>query len=364
MPEFIPARELARLYYIEEVRPILEADYPDLVHSAGLIGPGSEVLGFDTEMSTDHNWGVRVAIYLTEADHARLADELRTALGYRLPFTFRGWPTAFEEVPDDPGTVVPRLTTTRPLHHRVQITTLHSFLRDYIGIELDRDLTVLDWLVIPEHNLRTLADGAVYHDGLGLLEPMRRKLAYYPHDLWLYLLSAQWQRIGQEEPFVGRAGTVGDDLGSAVIAARLVRDLMRLCLLMERQYAPYPKWFGTAFARLDCAPALTPILHNVVMAATWQEREKHLSAAYEIAAVMHNDLGITAPVPAKVSRFWSRPFWVIHGDKIARAIWDVIQDQEVRRLPFGLGKVDQYVDSTDILSDPSRCRQLAVLYAE
>ncbi len=215
MPEFIPARELARLYYVEAVRPILEADYPDLAHSAGLIGPGSEVLGFDTEMSTDHGWGPGVGIYLTEADHARLAGELRTTLGYKLPLLFRGWPTHFEEVPDDPGTEVPTLTETRPLNHHVRVTTLHRFVREYAGVDLDRELTVLDWLAIPEQNLRTLAGGAVYHDGLNVLEPMRRSLAYYPHDVWLYLLSAQWQRIGQEEPFVGRAGTVGDDLGSA-----------------------------------------------------------------------------------------------------------------------------------------------------
>ena len=364
VPEFIPARELDRLYYMEAVRPVLDADFPDLVHSAGLFGPGSEVLGFDTAMSTDHSWGPRVAIYLAEADHARLAGDLRMTLGHKLPFTFRGWPTHFDDVPDDPGTVVPRLTDARPINHRVQIATLQGFLREYIGVDLDQELTALDWLTIPEQNLRALAAGAVYDDGLNILEPMRLKLAYYPHDVWLYLLSAQWQRIGQEEPFVGRPGTAGDDLGSAVIAARLVRDLMRLCLLMERQYAPYAKWLGTAFAQLNCAETLTPILQDVLRATGWQEREKLLSAAYEIAAAMHNDLGITATVPAKVSRFWSRPFWVIHGDRIARAIWDVIHDQEVKRLPFGLGKVDQYVDSTDILSLATRCRQLGALYTE
>lgn len=364
MPEFIPARELARRYYLEAVRPILDAGYPGLAHSAGLLGPGSEVLGFDTEMSADHGWGPRVAVYLSEPDHARLADELRAALGNELPFTFRGWPTHFEEVPDDPGTVVPRLAGVRPINHRVQVTTLQGFVRAYIGVDLDREPAVLDWLAIPEQHLRSLADGAVYHDGLNVLEPMRAKLAYYPHGVWLYLLSAQWQRIGQEEPFVGRTGTVGDNLGSAVIAARLVRDLMRLCLLMERRYAPYPKWFGSAFAQLRCAGILTPVLQGVLRAADWQGREEHLSAAYEIAAAMHNDLGITAPVPARVSRFWGRPFWVIQGERIARAIWEAIQDQEVKRLPYGMGKVDQYVDSTDVLSHPGRCCRLGALYAE
>jgi len=42
------------------------------------------------------------------------------------------------------------------------------------------------------------------------------------------VLACQWRRISQEEPFVGRCDEVVDELGSAVVAARLVRDLMRL----------------------------------------------------------------------------------------------------------------------------------------
>ena len=93
MPDFIPGLELARRYYHEAVKPILASDYPDLLHSAGLIGLGSEVLGFDTAMSTDHNWGAQVMLYLSQADHAHLADDLRQTLGHKLPFTFRGYPT-------------------------------------------------------------------------------------------------------------------------------------------------------------------------------------------------------------------------------------------------------------------------------
>jgi hypothetical protein len=364
MAEFIPGLELARLYYTEAVLPILQTDYPDLAYSAGLLGAGSEVLGFDIEMSTDHSWGPQFALYLSDEDHAQLTDELQATLGYKLPFTFRGYPTHFETIPDDPGSVLPTLTERRPINHHVQITQLHDFVRGYIGVDLDQALTMLDWLTIPEQNLRTLTAGAVFHDGLHLLEPMRRKLAYYPHDVWLYLLSAQWQRIGQEEPFVGRTGFVGDDVGSAIIAARLVRDLMRLCLLMEKQYAPYSKWFGTAFTQLACAGRLTPLFEKVLRAASWQEREKYLVVAYEIVATMHNDLGITEPVPTRVSQFHNRPFLVIHGETIARAIWNAIEDEDVLALPYGVGKVDQYLDSTDVLSHIGRCRKLDVLYTK
>ena len=77
---------------------------------------------------------------------------------------------------------------------------------------------------------------------------------------------------------------------------------------------------------------------------------------------MHNDLALTPPVPASVSKFHDRPFLVIQGESIARAIWDEIEDEEVRALPYGVGKVDQWVDSTDILSSTPRCRLLRTLY--
>jgi hypothetical protein len=159
---------------------------------------------------------------------------------------------------------------------------------------------------------------------------------------------------------VGRAGSVGDEIGSAVIAARLVRDAMRLAMLMERQYAPYSKWFGFAFARLSCARSLSPSLAQALSAEGWQERQQHLASAYEFLARMHNALGITEPVATQSRRFHERPFLVIGGDEIAHKLWVAIQDPEVRALPYGVGKVDQFIDSTDVLSHDRRCRAVLV----
>jgi hypothetical protein len=302
-------------------------------------------------------------VFLSREDHLGVSGELRDMLAGKLPFTFRGYPTNFEESPDEPGVTHLKATDTRPINHRVQTLLLDEFLEEYIGTRLVGEPSVMDWLTIPEQKLRTLAKGGVFHDGLDLLEPMQRKLAYYPREVWLYLLSAQWKRIGQEEPFVGRAGMVGDEIGSEVIGTRLVRDLMRLCLLFHEEYAPYPKWFGTAFSRLDCAPRLGPVFERVLKSKTWEERQGHLASAYEMVAGMYNGLGITVPVPEKVSLFHGRPFYVIGGEEIARIIWDAIQDEEVKALPYDVGKIDQYVDSTDVLSRTERCRRLSAIYA-
>ena len=161
---------------------------------------------------------------------------------------------------------------------------------------------------------------------------------------------------------MGRCGQVGDELGSRLVAARLIRDLMTLCFLLERQYAPYIKWLGTAFKQLDCADGLMPIFEQVLNATTWQEREKPLTSAYQLAAKMHNDLGITEPLPTKVSQFHDRPFLVIHAERFADAIRAAITSEEVRVLPEHLGSIDQFIDSTDMLAYPRQFNQLKLMY--
>jgi len=132
----------------------------------------------------------------------------------------------------------------------------------------------------------------------------------------------------------------------------------RLAFLMERQYAPYIKWFGAAFRQLAAAEVLTPLLTAVLRAAAWPEREAHLSAAYEYLAGRHNALGVTPPLPARVSPFYQRPFQVIHADRFAAALRDAIVDEAVRALPEGVGGIDQWVDSTDVLGNPALFRTL------
>lgn len=165
-----------------------------------------------------------------------------------------------------------------------------------------------------------------------------------------------------------RAGYVGDELGSSLIGARLVRDVMRLCFLMERQYAPYAKWFGTAFSRLNCADRFIEPLRAAQSAPTWQDRERHLGIAYERLARMHNALDITPPVTETVSSFHGRPFMVIHGEAIVEAIATRITDPAVRAiiaLHNGrfIGNIDLVSDNTDVLENVSRRLAWRELYA-
>jgi hypothetical protein len=224
-------------------------------------------------------------------------------------------------------------------------------------------MKAVDWLLVPTQRLRSVTSGGVWHDGTGGLERARTILRWYPHDLWLYIMAAQWRRIEQEEPFAGRCAEAGDELGSRVVAARLVREVMHLAFLLERQYMPYSKWLGTAFARLACAPRLQPSLLGALSATDWATRESHLSAAYEDLARMHNALGVTPPVPSTVSKFYGRPYQVIHADRFAVALQDAIGDPDVKMLPPVIGNTTQWADSTDVLAYPRRLERLRAFYA-
>ena len=365
-PAFIPGRELSRLFYQEAVRPILNESFPDLRYTAALIGAGSEVLGFDTEMSTDHHWGPRQQLFLEEEDLDNLGPAISKTLAGRLPATFRGYSTHFSPPdPEDSGTQLLVEIEDGPVNHRVEMFALRAYCLDYLGIEPDAALNAAGWLTIPGQKLRTITAGAIFRDDSGALARLQERLAYYPHDVWLAMLAAGWSRIGQEEAFMGRTGLAGDELGSVLIAGRLLHDLMNLCFLIERQYAPYSKWFGMAFKGLDCAGRLMPLFHDVFDAGSWREREEPLVGAYEIVAEMFNDLRITEPLPVEASLFHGRPFRVIHGDNFATAIKAQIVDADVKRIVnmTDIGAVEQFSNSTDVLSDARICTRLRSLYS-
>jgi uncharacterized protein DUF4037 len=336
---FVPGVELARAFYQEIVADLVAAE-----HSAGLLGSGSEILGFDTERSTDHGWGPRLQIFVEDPDR------VRDAIDAGLPEGFRGWPTHFG-------------WDAVPVTHHVNVALLGDWLEEQLGYDPRAGMETRDWLTTPQQLLLEVTRGAVFHDGLGELEPLRASLGWYPENVWIWLLACQWRRIDQEEPFVGRAAEVGDELGSRVLAARLARDLVRLCFLLERRYAPYSKWLGSAFAHLEASDEIGPALEAAISAADFATREQALVEAVELAARRHNALGLTEPVDPTVRLFHDRPFRVLASGRFVDACLAEVSDPWLRALPL-IGAIDQIVDSTDVLSNPALCRRLGAVNGE
>jgi hypothetical protein len=337
---FIPALRLAGEFYAEVVRPLLDEEFPALRYAAALVGPGSEVLGFDTARSTDHDWGPRLQVFLDDDGAGPQAGAITAMLGRRLPAAFRGYQVAFPVTREPDGAA----------RHRVQVSGLGAWLSGHLGFDPRRGVTVRDWLAVPSQRLAEATAGDVFHDEPGELSRVRAALAWYPRDVWLYVLSCQWMRISQEEAFPGRCAEAGDELGAAVVTARLVRDLMRLWLLMHRRYPPYSRWLGSAFARVPGTAPLAASLASALSAADWRSRERYLSQAYVIVAEAHNGLGLTGPLDPGTRGFYDRPYQVLDAGRFATALTAAINDPLLRELP-PIGAADQFMDSSDALGD-------------
>ncbi|MFD3443791.1 DUF4037 domain-containing protein [Microbacteriaceae bacterium 4G12] len=236
-------------------------------------------------------------------------------------------------------------------------------MRSQFGFDpTSRPLSTADRLLLPQQRILGLVQGAVFADDTGVLSRARELLAWYPDDVWWWLVASLWRRLDQEEPFVQRTAEVGDELGSAVIAARQVRDCMRLALLLGRRYAPYSKWLGTAFARLPDPDGLGPALAAALAPPDPAARESALGAAYTALAGRFNAVAPGDPVDPSLRSFWDRPARVLSADRFARAALAAVRDERLRGFPL-IGSVDHLADSTDVLSDPALVAGFRPVYA-
>ncbi len=124
---------------------------------------------------------------------------------------------------------------------------------------------------------------------------------------------------------------------------------MRIGFLLERQYAPYAKWLGSAFERLPIAARLTPHLQSALGATEWQPRGEALAAAYRELAHTQNRLGI-APFEPVIGPYHERPFATLNVDDAVAALMGAITDPTVKNLSI-LGSFDQVIDSTPVAED-------------
>ena len=345
--------ELARRFYFEAVRPLLDRDFPHFRHAAALIGTGSEVLGYDDETSRDHHWGPRVQLFVRDA---ALAVAVEDRLSHELPVTFAGYPTNFGE-PEEGGSRLLVAVDEGPVAHRVEVLALSAFMRELLGVDPLERFSSGDWLLTPTQRLLEVTAGDVFDDQIGDLTRVRTLLDWYPHDVWLIVMAGHWRRIAQLEHLHGRAGLGGDELGASLLGAALVRDAMRLGFLQHRRYPPYPKWFGLAYATLDLPERAA--LEVAQRAVDWREREQAIVDACETIARRHNELRVTEPVDPTNRAFHGRPIRVLDGDRFVNALRAAVAEPVVEHLA---GSVDAVTDNTDMLTRPRLWRELGGLY--
>ena len=343
-PRFIPGLKLARGYFHEVVEPLISLHMPRLKYAAGLFGHGSEVLGYDSRRSMDHNWGPQVRIILPDRDFDKTARAVGAVMCDNLPYEYKGFSTNYtDEREGEYLNRVPRKIRYGPVNHLTEFHTIKGFFQKYITFDPHKKPTERDWLLFPEQSLLEVTAGEVWRDDVGF-QKYRNKFEYYPRDVWKYVMAVQWEKIAWEEPFMARTGEAGDELGSHIIAIMIVQNIMRLCFYLEKTYMPYRKWFGVAFSELECYEEINPMLKKVVSATNWQRREKYLIDSYQIIAKLHNNLRITKHLQAKPVTYHGRPYQVIRAERFHKNLMRKIRSKFLKNLKMPMGSIDQFMN--------------------
>ena len=123
---------------------------------------------------------------------------------------------------------------------------------------------------------------------------------------------------------------------------------MRLCFLYKDTYAPYSKWFGTAFNKLNIYESIKTKINAALQANDLTERENNLVEAQALVADLHNASGLTDKVDYSIESYFGRDIKVIFADKFVDATVEKLKSTVFENIPL-IGTMSQFGGLSDLL---------------
>ena len=240
--------ELAKKYYLECGKEVLEKDFSDIFEylAIGLMGSGSECYGFDDELSKDHDFEPGFCIFLPEQDivDEKRAFDLERAYN-KLPKEFLGYKR--------------NIISPAGLKRHGVFRASQYFL-DRIGSK-DGKLSIQNWLTIPDYILSELTNGEIFKDEHGLLLNIRNNLMNMPEDILFKKLAGNLFIMHQAGIYNYPRLIERKELGASKLALNeYINASMRVIFLLNRTYMPYYKWSFKALRLLPGLSILAEIL--------------------------------------------------------------------------------------------------------
>lgn len=242
------------------------------------------------------------------------------------------------------------------------IHTFDEYLNEQLGTADLDNISPFQWLAFSEHRLLSLVSGKFFVDGLNCSDKIE-KIKYYPNEVKLYMIASNWEIIASEQAFVKRCGECGDEIGSQLVCARIAERLMRLCFLYKDTYAPYSKWFGTAFNHLAIDESIKQTIQAALSANVLSEREDNIVKAQATVADMHNAIGLTDVVDYEIESYFGRDIKVIFADKFAEITAEKLKGTALENVPL-IGTLSQFGGLSSFADEKEFYPQIMRLYGE
>lgn len=223
--------ELSKIYYEAVIAPLLAEEYPSYVSriAAGLVGEGSECYGYDDEISTDHDWGATVCLWLEAEDYEKIGCKLQSRL-HQLPADFKGYPVYW--IPGRNG-----------------VWEIGQFYKKFLQIA-QVPQTIGQWRAVPEHHLSAVTNGAVFYDPLGAFTAIREDLKQgWPEDIRRKKIAARCMTMAQSGQYnYPRSLARSDKVAEMLALQEFVKASISMVYLLNNHYTPFYKWMHRGLA--------------------------------------------------------------------------------------------------------------------
>ncbi len=270
--------ELSKEYYRLYGKPMLEELFSDVAGriAVGLAGEGSECLGFDDEISRDHDFDAGFCLWITAEDERKFGFRLERAYA-KLPEEFMGLRRGF-------------LSPVGGNRHGV--ITIEDFYTRFLGSP-EAPKSLRQWLYLPSSSLLAASSGEVFRDDLGVFSAVRKKLLDgYPEDIRLKKLAAHVVFMAQAGQYnYGRCLARGEQGAAQLAIFEFVKHGISAIYLLNNRYEPFYKWAYRGMRELpilghlgDALEALTELDNSAENADTKQ------AVIEDIAALLIEEL--------------------------------------------------------------------------
>lgn len=303
--------ELAEAYFTECALPRLNEEFADLAPylAAGLFGAGSECFGFDDEISRDHDFEPGFCLFLPSEETVDRSRAFQLERFYaKLPKEFHGFTRQM-------------MQPVGGARHGVFRT--EEFFGEKIGLPLG-ELTLSDWLRLPEQALAEATNGKLFFDRCGEVTALRERFSYFPEDVRKKKLAGHLLLAAQAGQYnYLRCLGHGEAAAAQLAAVEFAKNCAAAIFLLNRRYQPYYKWSFRALRALPRLSLSAELLEYLITTGNDEETAREKSRVIE---------GLSADLIDELKEQGLSDALCGDLEKHAASVNDKIADPELRNL--------------------------------
>ena len=241
--EFTPTIQACHKLYQEKLLPLIKKECPEALPflAIGLLGFGSQCLGYDDEVSKDHDFSEDVCIWIPRVNYLQYGKKLET--------------------------IYEKVAVHRNISHhgqgRVGVLIIEDFIAGFIG---QMPETQNQFFTLQESNLKALTSGYIFEDNLGKMTEIIDQLRFYPRDVRLTKLANQVALMAQSGQYnYYRCLNRLDDLALFQIKATFIEATIQTIHLLNNVYCPFYKWSSRSLKALPKLNEVHQLLEKIMI---------------------------------------------------------------------------------------------------